>query len=113
MRLTSLRAGRILRTAMGATVAGLFAVGIVPQHASAVTAPTPFVNLRGVGTWGTYQQLVAWENDLGAASKPVYMSYTSHGAAVGLVSLRRVTMRDEGGRPRGCWNVRNTGEAVT
>jgi hypothetical protein len=26
------------------------------------------------------------------------MSYTSRGAAVGLVSLRRVTMRDEGGR---------------
>lgn len=81
--MSRVRAGRALRTVLGATVAGLFAVGIVPQSSRAATAPTAFVNLRGVGSWGAYQQLVGWEDDLGAATKPVYMSYTAHGTSLG------------------------------
>lgn len=77
------RMRRFVGSAASAAAAGLLAVAMVPARSSAAGSGAAFVNLHGVGSWGMYQELVAWENELGTAEKPVFLTYTSHGSALG------------------------------
>ena len=50
--------------------------------AQAATTPDPVV-LKGEGTWGPYQELVTWQDDLYGAKAPVDLEYTSTGSQLG------------------------------
>jgi hypothetical protein len=82
-----MRRARLARTraVLGAIVAGLALTAVISPHdtASATTAPTQLVELRGGGAWSVYGPLVAWQNDLSTASTYINLAYTPRGTTFG------------------------------
>ena len=60
------------------TAVGGAGTGVSAQTAS---APQP-VDLKGEGSWGPYQELVTWQNDLYGAKAPVNFDFTSTGSPI-------------------------------
>ena len=55
-----------------------------PTPVSAAPAP---LTIKGEGSWGSYREMLTWQNALGAASQPVDMSYSAHGSLLGRAAV--------------------------
>ena len=77
------------RLARGRRVVVAFAVGCVVLFAAssasapAASAPPPSIPIKGGGSWGSYREILTWQNDLSAAKQPIDLSYTAHGSLIG------------------------------
>lgn len=70
-------AGALLALALSFAAVGWVGGG----PAVAADAPEP-VQLKGEGTWGPYQEVVAWQDALYGSAAPVDLAYTSTGSAL-------------------------------
>jgi hypothetical protein len=51
--------------------------------APAAPAPPAAIPIKGGGSWGAYQELLPWQNDLSSSKQPIDLSYTAHGSQIG------------------------------
>lgn len=74
---------RRLRTLATAALCGFVLLAMSSASWGDSSAATTPVLLSGAGSWGPYEELVPWQNDLSSSSSPITLRYTDHGTVLG------------------------------
>jgi len=72
-----------LRTAVGALLAGLTVMLIGQVAWGDTTVTVEPIDITGVGSWGPFKEMTAWQNALSDAVVPINLRYTPHGTLLG------------------------------
>ena len=78
---------RAARALSGAVLAGVLLTAVAGPSEGATTPKEAVVTLSGSGSWGSYQEMPQWKNDMFGAPAGVEVHYAPHGSLLGREDL--------------------------